>query len=172
MARGAHNRGKRFGKPFGPGGVHPPSEEVEEPVEDVAAEPDDGLPDQLRDMRHVYEQPASQDRTPGQRNCRAWLKKDLSKFMVEKTALEAKYLEAGRAAGASSETGVSVEPAKPEPMIELVERWLKERGYVAGNSPQNELTRLRGVLAAIGRAYHRGDEGEVQRLLMEEANQE
>jgi hypothetical protein len=53
-----------------------------------------GVPQQLRDMRHVYERPASEDRTPGQRTCRRWKNENLSGFMAHKSSLEAKVLVA------------------------------------------------------------------------------
>jgi hypothetical protein len=49
---------------------------------------------QLVDMRHVYERPASEDRTPGQKMCRKWAKENLSAFMAQKTALENRVLAA------------------------------------------------------------------------------
>ena len=49
---------------------------------------------QLRDMRHVYSQPATADRTPGQRTCRRWLRADPRGFMSRKTSLEEEALAA------------------------------------------------------------------------------
>jgi hypothetical protein len=41
-------------------------------------------------MRHVYSRPRREDRTVGQKHCRAWLKEDLKGFMAAKTQLEEK----------------------------------------------------------------------------------
>jgi hypothetical protein len=68
---------------------------VEEEAAQGAVPAGDGVPQQLADMRHVYERPAREDRTPGQKTCRKWLKDDLPGFMARKTGLEAKLLASG-----------------------------------------------------------------------------
>ena len=50
-----------------------------------------GLAQQLADMRWVYTHAASGDRTPGQKTCRRWMKTDLSRFMRLKSRLEEKH---------------------------------------------------------------------------------
>jgi hypothetical protein len=50
----------------------------------------EGVPRQLADMRWVYAHPACEDRTPGHKLCRKWLKADLPGFMARKSSLEAK----------------------------------------------------------------------------------
>jgi hypothetical protein len=52
---------------------------------------DGGIAQQLRDMQHAYSRPASEDRTPGQKTCRKWMKSDLTKFMACKNRLEEKF---------------------------------------------------------------------------------
>jgi len=42
----------------------------------------------LADMRRVYAQPESKDRTPGERQCRAWLREDCKGFMSRLADLE------------------------------------------------------------------------------------
>jgi hypothetical protein len=50
----------------------------------------EGIAQQLADMRWVYAHPAREDRTPGHKLCRKWLKADLPGFMARKSSLEAK----------------------------------------------------------------------------------
>jgi hypothetical protein len=50
----------------------------------------EGIPQQLADMRWVYAHAAREDRTPGHKLCRKWLKADLADFMPRKSSLEAK----------------------------------------------------------------------------------
>src|SRR5262245_60566604 len=45
----------------------------------------------LRDMRAVYRQDESKDRTPGQRSCREFFKKDSAAFLKELSRLEAAH---------------------------------------------------------------------------------
>jgi hypothetical protein len=59
--------------------------------ESCSSEPDGGILQQLRDMQHVYSRPASEDRTPGQKTCRRWMKSDLPRFMACKNRLEEKH---------------------------------------------------------------------------------
>ena len=58
---------------------------------DQAPEGEQGLAQQLADMRWVYAHPASADRTPGQRTCRRWMRTDLARFMRLKSRLEEKH---------------------------------------------------------------------------------
>jgi len=61
-----------------------------------AAEPEialmTGINGKLADMQHVYNRPARDDRTEGQKKCRAWWNDDRKGFMTHMSALEAKYL--------------------------------------------------------------------------------
>src|SRR5215510_5006687 len=97
-------RGRGFGRPFTKNDPRIPAvrkrmmaETGEAPEPEAAAvEPaDDAVPQQLLDMRHAYGRPASEDRTPGQRACRRWLKTDIKGFMTTKSQLEAKLLAQG-----------------------------------------------------------------------------
>jgi len=58
---------------------------------DEAPGGEQGLAQQLADMRWVYTHAASGDRTPGQKTCRRWMKTDLSRFMRLKSRLEEKH---------------------------------------------------------------------------------
>jgi hypothetical protein len=59
---------------------------------DQATDDDEGVPQQLADMRWVYTHPMRDDRTQGQKTCRKWLRADLTGFMARKTSLEAKLM--------------------------------------------------------------------------------
>jgi hypothetical protein len=75
---------------------------------EIEAEPvpeEEGVPQQLLDMRHVYERPAYHDKTHRQKTCRAWLKDDLKAFMSAKTQLEGKLLSKQEAEAAKRRDG-------------------------------------------------------------------
>jgi hypothetical protein len=68
----------------------------DEQAQAPAAEPEialmTGINGKLADMQHVYNRPAKDDRTEGQKKCRAWWNDDRKGFMTHMSALEAKYL--------------------------------------------------------------------------------
>jgi hypothetical protein len=94
---------------------------------------DDGVPQQLLDMRHVYARPASEDKTPGHRTCRAWMKKDPARFMAKKSDLEEAVLarpgpDNPKPGGATDE-----EPDQStEHTLALVRGWLEGQMERAG----------------------------------------
>lgn len=63
----------------------------EEPKEEPPEE-ERGIPDQLRDMRHVINHAPYLDKRHGQKACRAWFKADMKGFMAQKSRLEAEFL--------------------------------------------------------------------------------
>jgi hypothetical protein len=89
-AEGAPAPKKVRGRPFVKGQSGNPSGKPKpQPCPGPIADPEaKGVPQQLADMRHVYERPKSEDRTQGQKTCRAWLKEDRTGFMRAKTQLE------------------------------------------------------------------------------------
>jgi hypothetical protein len=62
---------------------------------DQAPADEEGIPQQLADMRWVCARPASEDRTQGQKVCRKWLRTDISGFMARKSSMEAKLMASG-----------------------------------------------------------------------------
>src|SRR5262249_25252564 len=73
------------------------------------------VPELLRDMRTVRRQDESKDRTPGQRECRAWLKEDRKGFLGHLSKLEVAYAESRGAEGA----GARPEPPAPDKGLDL-----------------------------------------------------
>ncbi len=61
----------------------------------ASTEEDGGSMQLLKDMRHAYARPPSEDRTQGQRTCRKWKRTDLPRFMSCKIRLESELLTAG-----------------------------------------------------------------------------
>lgn len=88
----------------------------------------DHVPDLLKAMRWVTTRPESKDRTQLQKECRAWLKEDRSRFLSRMADLEKAF-----ASDATKERKGAV-PAAPEtPEVksqerirELITEWLKE----------------------------------------------
>ena len=69
-------------------------------------------PKLLADMRRVYAQPESKDRTPGQRRCRAWLDADPAGFLSRMADLEKAH--APVAQKAENAAAKAKPPAEPE----------------------------------------------------------
>ena len=150
-------------------------------AEGAGAEPaGDGAPQQLADMRWVYERPASQDRTQGHKTCRKWLKSDVKGFMAHKSRLEGKLLargdqaarrarEEGSGGVAAPSPGLVVEPMyKPLPICSLCRRI----GYAscpACRRNQETLERLRsaGLLAEAKGLQERLERQERESVLAE-----
>jgi hypothetical protein len=132
-------RGRGLGRPFVKGDIRIPAvrkrlEENGEPqmepkdrkLQDDDCLADAGVPQQLRDMRHVYERPASEDRTPGQRACRAWLRKDIRGFMANKSTLEER-LQARDPTGKGTGTNRDGESdQRPERVQSLIDRLIND----------------------------------------------
>ena len=93
------------------GGTVPEPEPEAEPaaVGAAAASADAGLsPGEalLADMHHVWTRSKQNDRTPGQKECRAWLKEDRKGFLTKYADLSAKVaVAAAAAAGTDPCTG-------------------------------------------------------------------
>jgi hypothetical protein len=131
-------RGRGYGRPFVKGDPRIPAvrkrmmaetEAVPEPDGAVVEPADDGVPQQLKDMRHVYGRPASKDCTPGERACRRWLKSDIKSFMRTKSQLEARLLALGSPhKGAASDANPQVEDHGTRRTEELIEFLLKGAG--------------------------------------------
>src|SRR5262249_54665094 len=58
----------------------------------------------LTDMRAVYDQDESRDRTPGQRNCRQLLKADPQRFLAQLARLESAHKAVPKVAGEAGPT--------------------------------------------------------------------
>lgn len=92
------------------------------------------LPDELRDMRHVYEHPAEDDKTAGHGRMRAWMDGNLKAFLEYKKKLEGEWRErlqsheerrAKRKERSGSEGSGAV-------ALELLEKLLESRGWEVG----------------------------------------
>jgi hypothetical protein len=79
-------------------------------------------------MQHVYARPADDDRTPGQKICRKWMKSDLPKFMAAKIRLEEKF-------------------AKPE---ELDDRFVRLELDSRRNNPNLECGNMLSLVICVG----------------------
>jgi hypothetical protein len=82
---------------------------------------DDGAPQQLQDMRHVYLNPGQFDKTQGQVTARQLLKKDPRGFMVQLAALEKDHRLSLKAVSVAAEIDEGSEAA-----LALCEEWLRE----------------------------------------------
>src|SRR4051794_20236691 len=69
----------------------------------------------LADLRRVYAQDESKDRTPGERHCRAWLREDHKGFMSHLAALEKAHV------AVAPKEGKPAAREKPQPAEEVDE---------------------------------------------------
>lgn len=111
--------------------------------------PPDGVPQQLLDMRHVTERPSREDRTPGQRTCRKWLRTDVSGFMRAKSQLEAKLVVQKPASRSPREV-----PEERDDGTERAMRAAEESltGYRAQQAAEDAEVATRPQAAELGRA--------------------
>jgi hypothetical protein len=80
----------------------------------------------LDDMGHVYSNPASKDKTPGQKRCRQFLEEDFKAFVTLYMKLvEAHRAEVAAAANPDSSDDAPIGPQE-ERVLELAERLLAE----------------------------------------------
>jgi hypothetical protein len=76
----------RFGQPGAP-----PRGPGRGPRSDYVAPPDDGAPEQLQVMRHVYSNEKFYDQTDAHRKMRRLREKDVYRFFARLVALEAEH---------------------------------------------------------------------------------
>ena len=81
-------------------------------------------PKLLADMRRVYAQDESQDRTPGQKRCRSWLNQDPAGFLSRMADLEKAHapvaLKAENAAAKAKPPAEPEEDLKEEEVLKLI----------------------------------------------------
>jgi hypothetical protein len=107
-----------------PGGFkkgHDPRRKYGKGAKEFIPPEDDGAPQQLADMRHVYLNPTTYDVTQGQVTARQLLVKDPRGFMVQLAALEKDHRLSLKAVSVAAEIDEGSEAA-----LALCEEWLRE----------------------------------------------
>jgi polyhydroxyalkanoate synthesis regulator phasin len=129
---------------------------------------DEGVPQQLADMRWVYARPAQDDRTQGHKTCRRWMKADIKGFMAAKSQLEAKLL-ARRPPSKDDESGDREEPPAvvdkgSERARELLDRLLDD--FHAEQAEEDAKLAARPDAAQIGATLQNTLKGALEREAM------
>ena len=103
---------------------------VAKEIDPGPVEQEEGMPDQLVDMRHVYSRPKKADRTAGQKACREWIEDNISSFMAAKSRLEEAFLEYKRDQAVPTLPEESAPDEPLERLIALVEEDLRTKPWL------------------------------------------
>ena len=84
--------------------------------------PNDGAPQHLQDMRHVYLNPEKYDRTQGQKTTRQYFLRNPSNFMAQMFQMEREFAEAS---GSAAADGTPARDIGTENCLRLAEKLIK-----------------------------------------------